>query len=264
MKYTANNLLLSITFACGATLGSAFVYAQPAESTAKPQTLTLRIQGGITKELTAKVKDALQKVTGDPFPAGLIVLLDSPGGDGIVAMEVGRLLREAHAHVFVTGKCSSACIFIFMGGVVRQAPDGALGIHRARITRIDPKTKKRVDVDVTLNPTAKQRLDEGNRLFRDYVQDMGILAQFSAAMDEIPSDNMRWLTRAESKNLGIIGFEPSYLSNRERVAAAKLGTRPGDIERNTDQVINKCLDDATNPAGNFVRCYRLLLNRPKL
>lgn len=227
-----------------------------------PRTTVVQIKGGITPELIPKVKEAVAKATGDPLPAGLIVFLDSPGGDGLAAIEVGRILREAQAHIFVSGKCSSACVFIFMGGVVRQANDGALGIHRARITRIDKDTKKRVDVDINVSPRAKQKLDEGNQKIRAYVQDMGVLAQFSAAMDEVPPEKMRWLTRREGKDLGIIGFDPGYLKLRDAYLVERLKAQPGDLERNTDRVMDRCFDEIAKPQGNFVRCYRLSLNRP--
>ena len=235
---------------------------QAAATKPGPRTTVVQIKGGITPELIPRVKEAVAKATGDPLPAGLIVLLDSPGGDGLAAIEVGRILREAQAHIFVSGKCSSACVFIFMGGVVRQANDGALGIHRARITRIDKDTKKRVDVDINVSPRAKQKLDEGNQKIRAYVQDMGVLAQFSAAMDEVPPEKMRWLTRREGKDLGIIGFDPGYLKLRDAYLVERLKAQPGDLERNTDRVMDRCFDEIAKPQGNFVRCYRLSLNRP--
>lgn len=226
------------------------------------RTVTVQIKGGITPELVAKVREAVAQTSGDPLPAGLIVLLDSPGGDGLAAIEIGRLLRQAHAHVFVSGKCSSACVFIFMGGVVRQAKDGALGIHRARITRIDQSTKKRVDVDVNLNVVAKQRLDDGNQKIRQYVQEMGVLSQFSAAMDEVPPEKMRWLTRQEGKDLGIIGFDPAYIKQRDIYLVERIRTVPGDLERNSDRVMDRCFDEIQRPQGNFLRCYRLSLTTP--
>lgn len=252
---------LGAVFIClGVSLSPAPV--RPQETPAKPRTIIVQIKGGITPELIPKVREAVAKASGDPLPAGLVVFLDSPGGDGLAAIEVGRILREAHAHIFVSGKCSSACVFIFMGGVVRQANDGALGIHRARITRIDKETKKRVDVDVNINPRARQRLDEGNQKIRQYVQDMGVLAQFSAAMDEVPPDQMRWLTRKEGKDLGIIGFDPGYLKLRDGYLVERLRAQSGDLERNTDRVMERCFDEIAKPKGNFVRCYRLSLNKP--
>ena len=259
-----NKLAQDITSALlwGACL---FLAALSVAEAKEPQhrTIVVQIKGGITPELVPKVKEALAKTTGDPLPAGLIVMLDSPGGDGLAAIEVGRLLREAHAHVFVSGKCSSACVFIFMGGVVRQAPDGALGIHRARITRIDKETKKRIEVDHTKSARATRKLEEGNQQIRAFVQEMGILAQFSDAMDTVPPDTMRWLSRKEGKDLGVIGFEPSYLKWRDQYLVDRLRAAPGDLERNTDRIIQRCYNENATPKADFTRCYRLTLDTPK-
>lgn len=252
--------LLSTSATSSAPLSDA--PATPA--TNQSRTVIIDIRGPIEADIIAKVKDAVAKTTGDPLPAGLVVFLDSPGGDGLAAIEIGRLLREAQAHIFVSGKCSSACVFIFMGGVVRQAKDGALGIHRARITRIDKESKKRIDVDINLDPNAKQKFDEGNQRIRQYVQDMGVLAQFSAAMNAVPSDKVRWLTRQEGKDLGIIGFEPSYLKRRDTYLIERLSAQPGDLERNADRVMDRCFEEIAKAQGNFVRCYRLSLNRPEI
>jgi membrane-bound ClpP family serine protease len=247
-----------------AALIAAVIFLQPAaghaQSNAGSSTITLRISGSITAELIGQVRATIAKVSGDPIPAGLIVLLNSPGGDGLAAVEIGRLLRQARAHIFVTDKCASACVFIFMGGVVRQAPNGSLGIHQARITRIDPKTQKRINVDHQRDLKAKSRLQESDQQIRAYVQEMGILAQFSAAMNEIPADQMRWLSQAEGKNLGVIGFDREYLEARKTFVAKRLGTHPGDVERFTERVLQRCLADARKPSGDFARCYRLSLN----
>jgi len=256
-----------VGFASALLLGTGLMASalSPAQAKENQQrTITVQIKGGITPDLIPKVKEAIAKATGDPLPAGLIVMLDSPGGDGLAAIEVGRLLRQAHAHVFVSGKCSSACVFIFMGGVVRQAPDGALGIHRARITRIDKETKKRVEVDHTKSARASKKLEEGNQQIRAYVQEMGILAQFSDAMDAVPPETMRWLSRKEGKDMGVIGFEPSYLKWRDQYLVDRLRAMPGDLERNTDRIIQRCYDENAKPRADFTRCYRLTLDTPKI
>lgn len=254
-----------IQVASALALGAAsltFFAPQALSKDDKPRTITIQIKGGITPDLVPKIKEAIAKATGDPLPAGLIVMLDSPGGDGLAAIEVGRLLRQAHAHIFVSGTCSSACVFIFMGGVVRQAPDGALGIHRARITRIDNETKKRIEVDHTKSARASKKLEEGNQQIRAYLQEMGILAQFSDAMDAVPPETMRWLSRKEGKDLGVIGFEPSYLKWRDQYLVDRLRAKPGDLERNTDRVVHHCYDESARPKADFTRCYRLTLSGP--
>ncbi len=49
---------------------------------AQSRTVTMTIEGEIKPDLIPKVKEAIAMTTGDPLPAGLIVLLNSQGGDG--------------------------------------------------------------------------------------------------------------------------------------------------------------------------------------
>jgi hypothetical protein len=73
-------------------------------------------------------------------------------------MQIGRLLRKANAHVFVTGQCASACVFVLAAGVVRGAPAYTVGIHRGRITMSDANAKVIKEVDVNEDPAAKKIL----------------------------------------------------------------------------------------------------------
>jgi ClpP class serine protease len=47
----------------------------------------------------------------------LVVWLDSTGGEVLAAIELGRILRKNEVHVAVKKECSSACVFVFAGGV---------------------------------------------------------------------------------------------------------------------------------------------------
>ncbi len=227
------------------------------------RTVTIRIEGEIKLDLIPKVKEAVAMTTGDPLPAGLIVLLNSQGGDGLAAIEVGRLLREAHAHVFVTDKCASACVFILMGGVVRQAPELTIGIHKARLTGISKKTGARVEINAEANPKTAAILAEGNRKLQEYVKDMGMSKAFFEQMEATPVNRIRWLSRIEARELDIIGIEEDYLKHREAYVMERYKTKPGELKKNTDQIIDRCAYEFTKPnGGNFVRCYRLGLDRP--
>ena len=110
--------------------------------------MVIGINGLISKNALEKVRQSIGQVSGDPIPAGLIVLLDSAGGDGVAAMQIGRLLRKANAHVFVTGECASACIFVLASGVVRVAPSYSVGIHRGRVTMSDANAKNLIRQNV--------------------------------------------------------------------------------------------------------------------
>ena len=69
----------------------------------------------------------------------VIVLLDSVGGRVVAAMELGRFFRRMHYGVVVGspepdgrgaarlghGRCFSACVYAFMGGVRRIVPESS-------------------------------------------------------------------------------------------------------------------------------------------
>jgi hypothetical protein len=64
-----------------------------------------------------------------------IVLVDSPGGDAVAGLEIGRLIKEHEYSTVVAGQCISACAIMFIGGKQRQFADTyhpavtLIGIH---------------------------------------------------------------------------------------------------------------------------------------
>lgn len=225
-------------------------------ATAQNKSVTLQIKGSITPALIPKVKDALALATGDGLPAGFIVLLESPGGDGIAAMEIGRLLRAGHAHVFVTGKCSSACTIVLMGGVVREAKDFQIGIHQARLTKIDKETGKRLEVEAYKDPKLLNRLIDANEQMRNYSIEMGLSEEFYKMMSQTPVDQMKWLTRGEALRLGLVGIDPEYEKTREKYLIDRLKINPGDMKKKTADILDRCQEAIATSASNFAACYR--------
>ncbi|MBX3584746.1 MAG: hypothetical protein KF810_22960 [Rhizobiaceae bacterium] len=61
------------------------------------------------------------------------VTFNSPGGNISKALEVGRLIRSLGLNTIqVRGlECASACAFAFMGGVLRVAEPGSIGVHQS-------------------------------------------------------------------------------------------------------------------------------------
>lgn len=228
-----------------------------------PATIVLRIQGEIRDSMIPEVRRAIARAQGDPLPAGFIVLLDSGGGDGLAAAQIGRLLRAAQAHVFVIGRCASACTYIFMGGVVREAPDGRLGVHRTRLTRLDERTGQRTNIDVERSDRAARRLREGTAQLRAYLREMGILDGLYVMMESTPAESMRWLSRGEARSVGLIGFDRAYLLQREAQWTRRRIFTRGDLERLTAKVLPRCLGEAkaTSP-DPFVQCYRSVISNP--
>ncbi len=61
------------------------------------------------------------------------VAFNSPGGNVMKAMELGRAIRAAGLWTFqIRGaECASACSLAFMGGVKRYAEPGSIGVHKS-------------------------------------------------------------------------------------------------------------------------------------
>jgi hypothetical protein len=62
-----------------------------------------------------------------------LVMFDSPGGNLVKAMELGRLIRSYGLSTIQPRglDCSSACSMAFIGGVMRFAEPGAIGVHKS-------------------------------------------------------------------------------------------------------------------------------------
>lgn len=250
---------------CAGSIGRGFAAEGEAGTQTPPaarsQVVSVGINGTITRKHYDQVRAVMDSRAADPLPTGLILLLNSPGGDGLAAMDLGRLARQHKAHVFVTGKCASACLFVFAGGVFRTAPAGALGIHRGRLTR---SVSGKGEVDLTREDTPK--LDEilalVERRAGAYFAEMGLPPAFFAAMQAVPSNSMRWLSTEEASNLGLLGFEPKYLEERSAMLWHRYGISPEEYVERSTEVPVKC-GGQYGQHTRFVRCYReQLLGRP--
>jgi hypothetical protein len=86
------------------------------------------VEGVISRELLTHVKRLVDQ------RSGFTIYLNSPGGDLLAGLELGRLLHrsEAVAVIQEQAQCKSACALAFLGAATRIAlglPD-ALGFHR--------------------------------------------------------------------------------------------------------------------------------------
>jgi hypothetical protein len=233
---------------------------------ADKRVVVMGINGQISKNVLAAVRKNIDQVAGDPVPAGLIVLLDSPGGDGIAAMNIGRLLRQAHAHVFVTGQCASACIFVLASGVVRGAPAYTVGIHRGRITVSDSNAKIIREIDVKDNPEAKKLLDQFEKFAPQYFSEMGMPPDLFQAMQ---SHQYRGVYRLSSQEIifyGLGGFEPAYLDKRAQLyesLPSPYRMDKDELHARTMKVASRC-SEFDRKHTQFIQCYKQVLRDPYL
>ena len=220
--------------------------------------MVIGINGLISKNVLEKVKQSIGQASGDPIPAGLIVLIDSPGGDGVAAMQIGRLLRKANAHVFVTGECASACIFVLASGVVRVAPSYSVGIHRGRVTMSDANAKIIKEVDINDNPEAKAALQHFERQAPVYFAEMGMSPELFPLMQTHQFRGVYRLSSAEITKTQLSGFEKAYLA--QRVAFYQSQTGPyrmdeDEFKSRTQKVASRC-SGFDKQHTEFIKCYK--------
>lgn len=236
------------------------------QGTQEGRVVVMAIKGQISKKVLASIKGSITNVSGDPIPAGLIVLLDSPGGDGIAAMKIGEILRANKAHVFVTGQCASACIFVLASGVVRGAPAYTVGIHRGRITKTDENAKVLEEIDVKTNPQAKELLERFERVVPVYFAQMGMPPELFQAMQSHQYKGVYRLSNEEITFYGLTGFEPKYLDARAELYEKMQGPYRMDkdeLHRRTLKVASRCAEfDQKHTA--FINCYKQVLRDPFL
>ena len=237
--------------------------AQPAQ---EGRVVVMAIKGQISKKVLATIRSSIGNVTSDPVPAGLIVLLDSPGGDGIAAMKIGEILRANKAHVFVTGQCASACIFVLASGVVRGAPAYTVGIHRGRITKSDENAKILEEIDIKTNPQARELLERFEKAVPVYFAQMGMPPELFQAMQSHQFKGVYRLSNEEITFYGLTGFEPKYLDARAELYEKMQGPYHMDrdeLHRRTLKVASRCAEfDQKHTA--FISCYKQVLKDPFL
>ena len=207
-----------VPFLATAILGGIPVAAQPAgpdqpttqqmeftfEAPQKPIALfgnTWRIfaTGPIDRGAAARLKQAL---VGKTIPDKSILYLDSPGGNVLEGIELGRVIREAGLltyvgrhnpdnYVSLPGACFSACSLAFLGGRFRYIEKGSVyGVHRFSFGGDVGNT---TDVSQVLSAAIVQ-----------FVRDMGVDAKLFALMTEAGKDDIRILTLDEMKTLLVV------------------------------------------------------------
>jgi len=125
----------------------------------------------------------------------LRVDVDSRGGAVFAGMEIGRILREAHASITVRNgaSCISACVFLLMGATQRSVGDEArVAIHRPSLGRSG--------ADATVAAMAES--------LALYAQQMQLPRGIVDAMMAVPADRLRFLTRSDLVAYGILPVDP--------------------------------------------------------
>jgi hypothetical protein len=78
--------------------------------------------------------DAFRSVAAALAPKQIVVRLASSGGSLVGSLQLGQAFRAVNATVIVGkgARCVSACVYAFLGGVMRRVSGGRIGVHRFR------------------------------------------------------------------------------------------------------------------------------------
>jgi hypothetical protein len=166
----------------------------------------------------------------------LPIFLSSPGGLGMQAIAIGRLLREREmtagvsktipagcvgasdaacralkrsgqvlpAELRTIASCSSSCVYVLIGAKVRLVPPGArLGVHSGKLVQLYPDGRVNVPSDSVRSSSAKAHLSESNAQIRRYLQEMRIAPGLFDVISRVPYEQVHILSRDEIAEFGI-------------------------------------------------------------
>lgn len=184
----------------------------------------VKITGNIVEGDVQKLQQALNKLEAarDIKSATPIVIIDTPGGDVSVALQMGIILRDSLAYTIVApnGNCSSSGVLLLAAGVERSAySSGRIGLHRPRF-----------EYEPFANLSSEQARAEYDALAKecaDYMKKMGISDQVFSDMLKVPSHEIRFVDRAYAKKHGLIGTDPAW----EEWSRAKGIIKKREIEK---------------------------------
>ncbi|MER8369686.1 hypothetical protein [Mesorhizobium sp. M1378] len=128
------------------------------------------------------------------------VTFRSPGGNIQKAMELGRLIRRLGINTaqFRAAECASACSLTFLGGVLRYAEPGSIGVHRSSFQGDIPLSTQ----------DAVSAVQQITADVITYMIEMGVdpaLLQLSLQYD---SNDIRYLSMSEMTKYKVVTFNP--------------------------------------------------------
>ncbi len=164
-----------------------------------------------------KLRAQFQRASASSKPVHTVAL-NSGGGNVKEALEIGRYLREKKVSTRVdAGKeCASACVYAFLGGLVREAGDNAkFGVHmhslygsqqyvdklKGLLRQPDLDMDTKVRLIILLN---EQFSAEASGQLAAYVLSMGVSIRMLEPTFATAAVTMRYLTTAELLDFNIL------------------------------------------------------------
>lgn len=172
----------------------------------------LLLSGEIVAGDANKLKTVVQEAEASLVAKGVnarvsLVILDSPGGDILEGMAVGRVLRSRQISTMVTidSVCASACVLILAGGV-KRIPAGRVIVH----SFYSPALLGTNDF-----ANAEKRFSAIEEKVRVYLKEMRVSNALLEEMMRVPHFTSRDLTLEQMTQWGVLGIDPVYAQTRK-------------------------------------------------
>ncbi len=142
------------------------------------------------------------------------ITFDSSGGNILAAMAYGRMIRSLGLVTFQlrASQCASACTLAFVGGVIRQAEPGAIGVHQSSFA-------PGAGLD---GPTAVAAIQTMTAQIISYLTEMGVDPKLLQVSLSVSSDDMRYLTASEMQSYGVTFGNLNDIAGRLAAAGAAV------------------------------------------
>lgn len=165
-----------------------------------------------------------------------VVTFSSPGGNPTKAMELGRLIRILNLATYQprTLDCSSACALAFLGGVVRIADPGAIGVHKSSFSG---------DTDINVENAVSQ-VQHLTAETITYMIEMGVDPALLELSLKYEKDDIRYLSKSEMVAYKVT--TPLPAENQDM--AAQNIPPPGPSPNTAPSTSSRALPDNSTPA----------------
>jgi hypothetical protein len=154
---------------------------------------------------------------------GATLVLDSPGGNVIPGLALGREFRrldittsvgkalkvpgEQRSTISSRASCNSMCVFLLLGGVQRHVPDEA----RILVHQIWPSNKRNDANAATYSAGNVVAIQRVNGDIGRYIVDMGVDIELFEISSRIPPwEDMRRLTREELRRMKVSTLDDPF------------------------------------------------------
>lgn len=174
---------------------------------------TINVIPNQTRSLVT-IRGELESGDGDTFAEKVlrlkeaVVVFNSPGGNLVAGLEIGRAIRLKGFDTFVADGmvCASACGLAWLGGKTLLAgPRAQIGFHAAW----------------AMEGGQKRETGAGNALVGAYLHSLGLRDEAIVYLTLASPDDAKWLNFKDAQELGIQVREvPSLDEPSKRVAAA--------------------------------------------